>query len=56
MDFDINNENETQLVLKGKLHRSSAGNVGIDWKKVEGNSYWLSSIIFHINESFKSLI
>lgn len=50
MRFEIDEEEETELLLKGKLHRSG-DNVGVEWIKEVGNDFWLSSIVARLNES-----
>lgn len=44
-------EEKTELELKGKLHRSEKDNVGVEWVKVDGPDFWLSSIASRLNES-----
>lgn len=56
LNFEINGEDEVQLVLLGALHRSEKGAVGVEWVKAEGNSFWLSAIRTRLAESFSSLL
>lgn len=48
-------EEETELVLVGQVHRSEKNEVGIDWQRVSGNAYWLAAVENSLNESLQSL-
>jgi hypothetical protein len=56
LDFEVNNEDQIQLVLVGRLHRNAKGAVGVEWQRGEGNSFWLSAIRTQLIESLNSLI
>jgi hypothetical protein len=42
--------------VRGKLHRSNNGCVGISWQKEEGNEFWLTSLIGQLNNKLKALL
>ena len=44
------------LKIKGKLYRKGNNKVGIEWKKYQGNDFWLSAIINEINLRLKVLM
>ena len=48
-------EEKTELELKGQLHRSDKEKVGVEWIKVDGPDFWLSSIASSLNESLDSI-
>jgi hypothetical protein len=53
--FEVGEEDEKVLVLRGDLHRSFKDEVGIKWSKKEGNSYWLSEVQAQIDQSLAQL-
>jgi hypothetical protein len=56
LNFEVNREDQVQLVLLGAMHRSAKGGAGVEWIKSEGNSFWLSAIRTRLTESFSSLL
>ena len=44
------------MKIKGKLYRKGNNKVGIEWKKYQGNDFWLSAIINEINLRLKVLM
>jgi hypothetical protein len=44
------------LVLLGALHRNRKGGVGVEWKRGEGNSFWLSAIRTHLAAAFSAAL
>lgn len=55
MEFTIGEEDQEDLSLVGKLHRSEKGELGIEWEKVSGNDYWLTNVENNLNSSLQSL-
>jgi hypothetical protein len=51
--FLMDEEDETELKLSGQLHRSSKGEISVDWHQVEGTPFWLSAIQTNLNESLR---
>lgn len=51
LQFCIDDEEDVELSLVGKLHRSEKGEVGIEWQKGQGNDYWLTAIENSLNGS-----
>lgn len=47
--FEIDNEDETELQLLGQLHCNDKKEVGIEWIKSEGNSFWLATVESKLN-------
>ena len=56
LSFLIDEEEEVDLELNGRLHRSEKGEVGVEWSKVEGNDYWLTAVENSLNESLQGLV
>jgi hypothetical protein len=44
------------LKIKGKLYQNGEGKIGIEWIKVQGNDFWLSSIVKELNQRLKVLV
>jgi hypothetical protein len=40
----MDEEDITELLLEGQLHRSNKGEIGIEWKRVAGNDFWLTAV------------
>lgn len=55
LSFTIDEEEETELELRGQLHRSEKGELGVEWTKVEGNDFWLTSIENNFNSALQLL-
>lgn len=53
--FVIDDEDETELRLTGQLHRSSKGEVSIDWRQAEGTPFWLTAIQANLNDSLREI-
>jgi hypothetical protein len=52
----MDEEEETHLILFGQLHRSEKGKVGIEWCRVDGNSFWLYGVESALNELLQGLV
>lgn len=51
LEFCIDDQEDVELSLVGKLHRSEKGEFGIEWEKAQGNDYWLTAIENSLNGS-----
>lgn len=52
----MNEEEEVELELIGSLQRNRKGGVSVEWKRGEGNSFWLSAIRTHLVATFSTAL
>jgi len=56
LEFSIDKDDQTKLLLLGQLHRSEKNQVGIEWCRVAGNSFWLYGVENALNKSLQALV
>lgn len=54
LSFEIDNDDIEQLELVGHLHRTPKGEVSVEWRPVEGNTFWTNAIATKLNDSLRT--
>lgn len=55
LEFEIEEEDQVELEVKGQLHRNAKGEVSVEWKESSGNSYWVNNVLVGLNGALQEL-
>ena len=56
LEFEIEEDDQVELHIKGQLHRNCKGEVGVEWTESTGNSYWVNNVLVGLNGALSELL
>jgi len=54
--FELDENEEETLKIRGNLFQKEGKQVGIEWEKVSGNDFWLNKILSDLNKKLEVLL